>query len=485
MASTARKDRCHQVLLLHETLVQIFRHCSHPTLAAAAVVCWAWSEPVLEILWEEVWLGDFLKLLGGVIWADSSVRSDKRYAEKNIDRLILYGSWIKMAHLSDRLHDTFVDKLCTAITYLSRPLLPQLRDLKIHYYCNAPKETDMSHPLIFAGPMLRKLSLTSTYGKTTTAFHTQLPTLSPFLEELVLSIDVAVETSVFGVAEMLAHLPALRLVDIRANALGHNIDAIISTLASHQHLEELRIWNMQLVSSYSVPAPFRGFASLRRLSSTWCRGISSFLMGLSPTSHPTYIAVIDAFMAPYTLEEFFQAVSAFNQLECLIVQGQKDDSGVPSVEILGPLRSCSALETLEITLEYDIPINDDDLEALVSYLPRLINIKLGRASRRTSMGRSHLTLRALTIIATSCPMIRFVSVNLDASRNVALEMVYHPTLLERIDVQGSYIEDRVAVALFLARLPASNDLYLWHNGCRKEWEEVEEILFGFQDARRL
>ncbi|KAG8980833.1 hypothetical protein FRB93_008932, partial [Tulasnella sp. JGI-2019a] len=64
---------CHRGLLLEEILLQIFGNTSHPTLAAAAVICRAWSELALEILWEEVDLVDLLNVFGWVSIRGSTV----------------------------------------------------------------------------------------------------------------------------------------------------------------------------------------------------------------------------------------------------------------------------------------------------------------------------------------------------------------------------------------------------------------------------
>ncbi|KAG9000468.1 hypothetical protein FRB93_012673 [Tulasnella sp. JGI-2019a] len=132
-------------------------------------------------------------------------------------------------------------------------------------------------------------------------------------------------------------------------------------------------------------------------------------------------------------------------------------------------------------------MHDNDLEALLSHLPRLIYLNIGDTGWEDLMERSDLTLRALAIITTSCPMIQSMSISLDASKNMSHAMEYHPTLLDRIDVQRSYIKDTEAVAQFLARLPASSALKLEYsdmmNDYKEQWKEVEVGLALLQDAR--
>ncbi|KAG9000463.1 hypothetical protein FRB93_012668 [Tulasnella sp. JGI-2019a] len=375
---------------------------------------------------------------------------------------------------------------------LSRPLLPLLRDLHIilpefpHEEADAV-ESRQPQALLFVGPALRTFRFAPRLKKVTAAFCTQLPKLSPFLEELELSIDTAIEPSALAVAEMLTHLPALRVLDIQVLASSHDIDAILSALAVHRRLEKLQIRSMDLTSSHFVPARHGGFASLRQVTSVSCPGISLFLNSLSPTSECTYIQVTDAYMSPNTVAEFFHLAGTFKGLKSLILESYGDDSEVPSIETLGPLRLCSMLETLSIVLLPRINIHDNDLEMLLSHLPRLIDFTFGCAWQRGSAKRPNLTLRALAIVATSCPMIQSISINLDASKNADHPMVYRPTRLGRIDVQGSYIEDIEAVVRFLARLPASGSLKLQYsdmmNNYREQWKAVGACLSFFQVAR--
>ncbi|KAG8994535.1 hypothetical protein FRB94_009808 [Tulasnella sp. JGI-2019a] len=484
MFTVATVGRCHRGLLLDEVLVQIFQRSSHTTLAKAAIVCRAWNEPALRILWEWVDLRDFLNIFGRVKWENDSLRFDGGCAERSLDRLTLYGSWIKSLFLIQWLHNTLMDELRTAIAQLPQPLLPLLHDLEISFLDPVPEETDVSHALVFAGPTLRKLWFMPHYKKITSAFCMQLLTLSPFLEELTLFIDNVIESSTIAVViKMLAHLPALRLVDIEAVASNHLIHAILPVLAGHKCLEELRIKDIN-VASYSVPTHHGGFASLRHVLSVSCPGISSFLKSLPSISELT---VVDAHMSSRAVTEFIQVISTFKRLKSLVFEGNVGGSESPPVDALLPLRLCSMLETLSIIMFPPIPMHDNDLEALLSHLPRLISFTTGSPWQGDSTDRPNLTLRALAIITASCPMIRFISIKLDASKNADHAMVYHPTLLNQIDVQRSYIEDTEAVARFLARLPASAALKLeYHNmmnGHEGQWKEVGVGLSLFQDAR--
>ncbi|KAG9000467.1 hypothetical protein FRB93_012672 [Tulasnella sp. JGI-2019a] len=320
MLTATEMNQCHWALLLDEVLVHIFQHSSHEDLPKAAIVCRAWNEPALRIIWERMDLVDFLKVFRGVTWRDECLHFDKGCTEKNLDRLILYGSWIKTLCLYDWPHNTIVDELRSIIAQLPQPLLPLLHELQIPLLDPIPEETDGSYALVFAGPMLRKLF----YGphcKTATAFCMQIPTLSPFLEELDLLICDVVESSTLTViSEMLARPPALRLVEIEGTDSDHDFDAILSILAGHKHLEELRLEGIGLVPSH--PASYRrGFGSLHRLTLISCPGTTSFFERLSSLSELTHIRVADSYMSSCAIVEFSQVVGTFEPLESLILQG--------------------------------------------------------------------------------------------------------------------------------------------------------------------
>lgn len=55
--------RCHDCLLVQEILLGIFSDLSQNHLYVAALVCKAWLEPALIVLWEEVQLVDLLGVL--------------------------------------------------------------------------------------------------------------------------------------------------------------------------------------------------------------------------------------------------------------------------------------------------------------------------------------------------------------------------------------------------------------------------------------
>ncbi|KAG8994534.1 hypothetical protein FRB94_009807 [Tulasnella sp. JGI-2019a] len=479
--------RANQCLLPDEVLVQIFRQSSQATLASAAVVCRAWNEPALQILWEEgVNFEIFLKLLGGVFWMNGSVHFDNECTDKHLDRLLLYGAWIKSGYITHWLHNTVVDELRTTIAQLSRPLLPLMYQLNITLHGPVPKGSDASHALVFTSPILRKLWFTPYSTMVTMAFCMQLPILSPILEDIVLYLDTSTKSPALVVAEMLAHLPALRHAVIEASPSYSNVDAILSVLGGHKNLEGFRIQDMDIVSSHSALKQCKGSLSLRWIISIGCSGIELFIKSLSPVSELTQIEVTEAGMSSRAVAEFFQALGTFKRLETLILEVSIDNREVPSVDVLGPLRFCSMLETLSIALAPRIPMHDNDLEALLSHLPHLINFRIEDVRWKVSSARSNLTLRALAIIATLCPMIQSISIKLDASKNTSHAMEYHPTLLDRIDVQGSHIEDAEAVAQFFLRLPASRALKLHIYGMeddRTQWKEVGVRLAFLQDAR--
>ncbi|KAG9025946.1 hypothetical protein FRB95_009611 [Tulasnella sp. JGI-2019a] len=412
MLTVIKARQCHRALLLDEVLVQVFQYLSRDTLTKAAVVCRAWNEPVLKILWEKVYLENFLKLFGGLRLENDYLRSDNACTEKNLDRLILYGSCIKSGYLYYRLHDTFLDELNTTIAQLSQPLFPLLHDLTIGFFSSIPQDSDGSHA--FAGPVLQQSRPALHFKKATTAFCMQLPILSPFLEELVLSIDIVAELSTFTVAEMLARLPALRHVDIQAGASFYDTGTILSVLAGHRSLDSLQIRDMDLVPPHSALAHRGGFASLRQITSVRCPGIELFLKSLSPLSEPTYVRIANTDFSSRAIAEFFQVVGTFKRLESLGLQGYGVDLEVPLTGALGPLGLCSMLETLSIVLVPRIPMRDDDLGAVLSHLPRLINFRLGDSEREGREGRPDITLRALAIIVASCPMIQSIRIYLDA-----------------------------------------------------------------------
>ncbi|KAG8982723.1 hypothetical protein FRB93_007904 [Tulasnella sp. JGI-2019a] len=501
MPTLTRKDRCHQGILLEEILVQIFRHASRPALAAAAVVCRAWSDLALEILWEEVDLVDFLNVFGQVtigVWSIIFKHKDRKRAP---DRLIFYGAWIKRAHLHLWTHRTIVDELQMAFQHLPGPLLPRIENLEFaHPYGPSVDGSYLSHIVPFMASTLRKLRIRSLQVKGWEALRPQLSVLSPFLEELVLGTNDWQDGSISGVAEMLAPLPALRILNLSLSTTSLEFIAILSVIATHGQLEELRLSQMESSSSCLVLTPSESFPSLRRLYLRLGHpGILLFNKYFSSLTEITEIEVlgpldvlfweddIDEVEWIEDVTEFLRAVGACTRLESLTLEASfpKDNLDAMPIAVIWPLRSCPLLKSLSIKLGWPLSINDADLATLLQCLPHLVDFELEVGI--TSSHCSTLTLQAFVIFTTFCPMIQTICVSVDASKIPSHEVVYYPTDLKRINVQSSYIDDPMAVATFLSHLPASQDLEVrWRLEARlleSKWEEVQDILYELRDVR--
>lgn len=265
------------------------------------------------------------------------------------------------------------------------------------------------------------------------------------------------EHGVERIVHQLATLPSLETFNIRTAAGGSN-----------KHLT----WN-------SNPADAPAFPALRYLNIRFsASNLDALLTDVSPDLKELVVGRQYYRATVIDLGKVLQVLPRFGHLTVFDACVTDSRGGVTSRDFHF-LRYCTSLRTLRITSNSKIDINEEDLRDILSGLPRLTDLEIKTPA---GPGRPpHFTLGATAKTVASCPLIKAISLFIDAT-----EVMEPPSAslcpsasLRHLNVQRSPIEDSEMVAKYLAPLISQEtcrisftESYWYNEDHREKWAAV-------------
>lgn len=399
--------------------------------------------------------------------------------EASWTRFIRIAPMIKVVHINRALlsASAAAELSIGSRTCSTFPLLPNLRSLLVW---EAPGARLVHDTAILLGPTVRRL-LIETECPPRRDFFVQVPELSLHLTDFKYHVlHGSTQETIEAFSEMFRNLLALQKVELLL--LGEDgLDAspMVSALAQLPALTQLLLSGKSNVDVRWEPQCPSSFPSLRRLELKWCSaGYQSMLNTLAPTGHLSYLQVGDSYVAVESVVDNLRAAGRHTKMESFILQGDLNDEPLPpwTLTLLHP---CSALVHLTVEVNQPLPVTDADVAALASHLPRLRELIITIRDPRNT--HPTLTLHSLVLVADRCPVIERITLSADANRGADRSPISPHWRLSWVDVRDTVsLSDMRSVALFLARLSASETLDVQHEWRRvrekNKWIEVRRLL---------
>lgn len=371
------------------------------------------------------------------------------------------------------LDDSVLECMIDPASAPPHPLLPRILEIRCSVW-------DLQAPLeLFFGPSLRYIQLggppdfNNHIPKATMRTHlpeevttvlSQIPSMAPSLESLVLRLS---DTLPVGLSRFLSRLSTLRRLELMCDVTDEEV--LFAMLMGSGNLPLLE---RMVLSDYSCrksitppwsrisPGMFRGLSTLE-IHEITDYNLPAFIRDLAGHATLRNLVYVDTDPdwenACFDLEELFESVGLHKEMEKLRVDD--DHVKVLSYSDLHPLRHCHNLEELDIVARTgDSDLADEEIEELTSCWSRL---KLLSLSGETWVDRGPTaTLHAFDIITSHCPDIEVISLDITASSDhLPKGLPTHPRpRLRRINIGDHPIEPGGAkvVALYLSHLSSTS-----------------------------
>ncbi|EED81621.1 predicted protein [Postia placenta Mad-698-R] len=419
------------------------------------------------------------------------------YAQR-VRKLTLDNNWKAEGHLSNE------DLMLLGLFAPSSPLLPNLRKLETKR-CSSPVPLELF--LKLPGPKLTHLEMVvSDSDKVTNSVLTHLPTLVPNLRVLELyqhktpskaRLDPR-ECFSFpsGALRGLKHLEKLAM--FVESPLSHQAFVELSSLPQLSSLE----WDVEANIDQFV-MPFRGSEAHGTPSAlenirTWSYYITSSLGLLKAKKWPKLenIQLTAAEAGCEDLTTICQTIRdqcSVSTLKHVSIQFEKEESAdnVPGVS-LQPLYAFHGLESLTIDSEYNIELQDADLEEMALAWPGLQDLAFVHDEADSWVFTPAATLGGLVHLVKYCPNLRHIVLDVNASRTEISPGAkpgggWCNTMLTEIGLGPSSIAgDPHKIAKYLSDLfpnLESIDCDAEDPRHRAAWEEAERHLPAFAATR--
>ncbi|KAG8864764.1 hypothetical protein FRB96_003350 [Tulasnella sp. 330] len=484
----------HNLTLVEDVLLSIFWHLEElkGTLKSAGLVCRAWYNPAMDVLWaNSINLLHLLNVL-------SQINKETIHLQHFVQPLTLH-SWSRFHSLAHRVRDaTLSDYLLKSalVSELSRtnpkrgPLLPNVRRLVL---C----EERNQHSLIWMGPAVENLCLlletrgdrgpsSEVHGPPVISdFFTHVGALCPNLTDLTLKGQGISADSIAITPQTIGQLHRLKNVDF-SNHDEHDVSAIVLRMAELPALESLSL--VRLVSfpskwpqSTTTPFPKLKKLLIKRPSHA---GTRAFLHNLASTgSHLTELELGEDFNGDIaSLKEMMVSAGEHTGLESLVMYSKQDRMPL-FIDTLEPILQCRSLSTLKLDLEWPVGLKDDDMETLASSFPKMEHLALATCHNDPLPS---LTLRTLSIAVTQCPCLETLSIVVDACKPVPqVQHVHAPhNRLRELNIGCSPVERYSDVAYFMAGLSDAEDFcILSHGRWEWHWDKVTDALPAMRKKR--
>ncbi|KAF7973289.1 hypothetical protein HWV62_15665 [Athelia sp. TMB] len=417
------------------------------SLFASALVCKAFLNPALDILWEN--LDSFVplaKLLPCDLWeerdtllADDTLRFHRPVTSDDFVAMMPYSRRVRSFMFTDspRRDHSIDNKAYRALLLASNvflhgnPLLPGLRSLVIDCY----DAEDAWSTQIFLSDKLRKLVIQLPSAETSLPHRAILSVLSvksPKIEEIYCT-QIRVALPVFGTVLSLMvckmqNLHAVRFPNhaLTAAALGH--------LASlpNLHTIELLAFDMQSAASSAWATkffvPFAALQCIILIAGDWVTLIK-FAEQLIPPQLEIFNAEVDQEprITSFQLRQLttYLAARSSASLSRVALRGvcnssTEDPYGMP-VELstidIAPLLQCSNLIHLSLSLRCStVSFDDKFVHSLSKAWPKLRHLNLAAGMKEGGHLTSKCTPISIVHLARNCPNLEWIGLVIDASK---------------------------------------------------------------------
>ncbi|KAG9012272.1 hypothetical protein FRB94_006302 [Tulasnella sp. JGI-2019a] len=404
--SVANASNRFPTLLVYDILLSIFFHLdeSKGTLRSAGLVCQAWYDPAMDVLWaEHIPLHDLLGVLSPLEKRGEHSRKKAFFMQpltpQRWSRFRSLAHRVRYAALLDPpLDSTLISELSSSRPG-SSPLLPGIRGLCL-------RVENIQHAFIWMNSSIDNLDFSLTINDSRlvdeeaelSEFFDGLGRLCPDLRNLRLEGQWTV-----AAMEPIGGLRGLRAVELS----GGGVTTILLELAK---LPAVEILILSQVPDFPLQWPQLNatpFPKLKTLHIDWPTwpGATTFLHALAEGgSHLKTLELGDC--THVDLEDIgmmTRAAGEHRHLERLVIYCDADTTAL-HLSTLSRILQCDSLIHLILTVGGDITMVDEDFAVLVRSLPRIAHFLL-----ENYRGRTGLTLRALSIAVASWPYLETLS----------------------------------------------------------------------------
>ncbi|KAG9000737.1 hypothetical protein FRB93_012563 [Tulasnella sp. JGI-2019a] len=458
-------------LLVYDILFRVFFYLGEfkGTLRSAGLVCQAWYEPAMDVLWaENIFLHHLLAILSPMEIKGDGWRNIAFFTRpptpQSWSRFRFLAQKVKQATLqSPALDPTLVSELLSKSAH-SGPLLPSVRRLVLH-------TENIRHALMWMHSAVDSLEFFQvTEGRDgiewdmeMSEFVAEMARLCPNLKTLEIGGKGAVAETV-----SIGGLRNLRTVDLGEG----DVTAVFLELAKLPAVERLIIHtlpNLPLQWPQSGVTPFPKLEVLNIYYPSNSE-TATFLHTLAEgESHLRELGLGDDGDLD-DLGTIIRAAGKHRYLERIEIYAY-DDTTALSLDTLTPILSCGFLIDLKLYFNGDVSMVDEDLATLGHGLPKLVHFVLeGHTSSST------LTLRALSIAVTVWPSLETLSLKVDTSGPLPSENHTPHMHLRMLHLSYSH-EPKVPMemASFIAGLSDADGFQLICHA-RGPWRQVVELL---------
>lgn len=184
----------------------------------------------------------------------------------------------------------------------------------------------------------------------------------------------------------------------------------------------------------------------------------------------------------------------FKHLETLVLNVHGTATPLSYVR-MAPIACCRSLKFLRVSMENGrVTTHDEDLERLVSQLSQLRHLTIFGRGHINDTATPALTLQAFAIVASSCPKIESIALEVNAltrppspTPHPSKALKRHPRL-RKIRVRESPIDDPRAAASFFDTLCGAQRFaltYWYTNRWRDGWDDVESLVHQYRKEREV
>ncbi|TFK67416.1 hypothetical protein BDN72DRAFT_961017 [Pluteus cervinus] len=518
-SSSTRESAVHQVLRLPELLKQIFENVTdhveegwrlprNSQLIRAALVCKAFANCTLEVLWEYLPnLEPVLCVLPRDCW--NELQLARRITERDCDRLSSYRKSVRFIDLEFSNLTFAVDLVRQLADVFNTAIFPALRSCN---WVNWAEEIPLSIINYFTTSTLGALNvgISDQEANSVLSILHEANGRCSNIKDLVLrySLEIGVElyTVVGGFTE-------LEIVDLPELSTQVYIELMRRSGPGIRTLSFTRLGHIDWAAVHLAIGQEKGFRELQRLDWLGCRlgditEVQDVLQWFELTKAPLRhlkISGMEGLVAEEDWEKLFTTImnGTTGDLEELSLSDHTSHSAHRTGDVdhrcaviscLPLLLELSQLQRLEITSFCGYNIHDADIHLMARSFPNLVNLHLrhGRSSARRLTG-SIPTINCLVHFVDHCPLLESLSLSFDAT--IPITVKYKQTLsssrLFCLDVGYSPVRSRSRSVRIMADLlerlfPNISTLFCDEDVLYDDpstWSRVEELMKKRKSAR--
>ncbi|KAI0312396.1 hypothetical protein OF83DRAFT_1176675 [Amylostereum chailletii] len=447
----------HHVLLIDEILRSVFAHVDDDAnrnavldaFARLAVVCRAWKDPALDVLWESLSSMDPLfALLPSVSRSSDSFTIADAPSPAVLANFYAHASRVRSVQYSARLSPRIPPTLLSHLALGGPFILPSLASVRLNL--SDPLKRALPAPL-FLSPNLRTLSIDIGFGRKAATTHPgeslcayvdAVARLAPSLHHLSLRGRVGER-----VLDTVATLRGLRTLSLCVGA-----DMSPRTLAAVGEFPQLKGLRVQLDGMdvdelHDALDGSERFAALERLEVRGAPAALEALIACFPTggSHLKTVE-LESDLKPRSVDSWttvfaLLADKAADSLQALTVESHTSFCEMPDLAqppklhftlgTLAPLAKVAGLRRFALDASIPADVNDADLATVARWWPAIEHLGLWTRPVEAFDYPTYFTMQpratlaSLPVFAQLCPALRVLSVPMDVA---AVPAAVHPPM---------------------------------------------------------